>query len=564
MNLKNILPLLSIGILSTNINANLLVPKIDTTNVIDDLTEAKINLNNLGSVEKIITFQEYSYSQFESKNKDYGLYVYIYNPKQIDYLFDTTLNKIEINNNKYSLKYLNSEFEKKYIKFKVKDYSISKANECNRKYDLSSYEIYDYSLSKIRSVKVAKTYTFTGEYTTNNLKCDLDELETIDLEVNHTFYRKPYDSCNSNQIDTVYFKVPNKYLNDYGFLAGVKAEWYRYRTNPIFVMKSDDYKIFSPYIGKNYADGSPDYNIVFACYDQNETLTHYENVYGGNLFNTIDFMFDGGTTGFENYKIPSGTLENYIKNYTYGNKLPCGYSERLFSHCLKNENIDILQGFNSNFENIPKDQKYGYYMKDFSSSDEVTFNATNYDPTANFWEQLKFAFTPNKEFPLDYKTIEKLDDNVNSDVYTSDKYAIDSDSLEDVKTYYNNNKTDNGIYLFRFAYSDYFNIKVLDKKKSDIAAEGVDGYLARQDVYLNFDIISLTFAKDGIFTELPVAMDPINVMAPIINYTTLSTGFLQKILEALKTILLLLVGLLIIFLVVKVILYFKNSKNKRR
>ena len=78
--------------------------KFDESNVLDDLTGSTINgapfsLLNYNFDRKketqILSSIEYSYSFYEDKQSNYGLYVYVYNPKGIKFFEWSSLNKIQ-------------------------------------------------------------------------------------------------------------------------------------------------------------------------------------------------------------------------------------------------------------------------------------------------------------------------------------------------------------------------------------------------------------------------------------------------------------------------------------
>ena len=103
--------------------------------------------------------------------------------------------------------------------------------------------------------------------------------------------------------------------------------------------------------------------------------------------------------------------------------------------------------------------------------------------------------------------------------------------------------------LFRFAQSDYYSLPVdivtirnwtIDKKESGQV------YMAQESVFLNFDIIQLTFNKDGILTIIPVVASPIDIVSDITPPPFIDDGipWWQKLLA-------IIILILIIFLLLK-------------
>ena len=90
----------------------------------------------------------------------------------------------------------------------------------------------------------------------------MEYLETITLDVKHTFYRTQTSSKGAgyqNQLDTVYFAVPQRFFDTYGKLQRIKAEWYEYKTKDIVVTSNQEfydqaYPHIGEYIGYNHND----------------------------------------------------------------------------------------------------------------------------------------------------------------------------------------------------------------------------------------------------------------------------------------------------------------------
>ena len=68
--------------------------------------------------------------------------------------------------------------------------------------------------------------------------------------------------------------------------------------------------------------------------------------------------------------------------------------------------------------------------------------------------------------------------------------------------------------MFRFAATDYYSDYVT--YKSD-GVELCDAKIAKQTVFLNFDVISLTFFKDGESFVVPVVTDSQDIVPDVTN-----------------------------------------------
>ena len=111
-------------------------------------------------------------------------------------------------------------------------------------------------------------------------------------------------------------------------------------------------------------------------------------------------------------------------------------------------------------------------------------------------------------------------------------YIADSD-YNDFMNYYNRYKNGNTIYLFRYMTSEYVAeqaslVKIKGGKIDDNA------YFFKETINLNFDIIDLTFTRDGASTVIPAVMTPIDIIyestPPVQPVEETADNFLKKLL----------------------------------
>ena len=216
---------------------------------IDRVTYPK---NDNGQVE-VVHFVEYCFS-YKNKYKDsYSLYVYVYNPKakpvvtgpnynsiSMSCLLDDEGNAVDYNN--YHLIFHSKSDDNLFYKFRVdlsddyfsfiKSYALSHNN--SRRYCVAGVQLTYVDRDLAQDNTVSFVYDFSGfaegcgsdSYST--LSCKYNKLETVELELGHTFWRSKTSSLgryHQNQLDTVYFSVPERFYNEYGSLQRIKAEW---------------------------------------------------------------------------------------------------------------------------------------------------------------------------------------------------------------------------------------------------------------------------------------------------------------------------------------------------
>ncbi|MDE7087119.1 MAG: hypothetical protein K2O67_02890, partial [Clostridia bacterium] len=258
----------------------------ERTDVLKDLQGATIGgkqfdiadyPHNANGKPQVLTFIEFCYSYYAEKQSDYGLYVYVYNPQDVAFDIDTDCNKIQLNYGnrtsytKFPLEFVKysstAGYEGRIYKFRLKltptqRDDILKAVEQNyRVYKISGIELC--VKNTVTEYACGQTYTYSGYALgygselaeTDTLSCMVDGFDTyVELEVNHTVYRAKGDYYNGeqSQLNSCYFRVPNKFFTDYGKLTEIACEWYEYFTKPILVTEDNyTYDKINALYGKN-------------------------------------------------------------------------------------------------------------------------------------------------------------------------------------------------------------------------------------------------------------------------------------------------------------------------
>lgn len=570
----------------------------DNTNVLDDLKSSTANGKPFDITQypfdedkdaQVISFVEYCYSYKANLRENYGLYIYVYNPKGLNISTNSKSNKIQMataynsdgkpsDYNKFSLEFCSKveegDYKNLFYKFKVVDRKVNgktiaeRVNSNARRYDVSGIELLTYGANTATEYYVGGTYIFTGyaegygsdTNAKNTLNCSIEKLETVELSVKHTFYRSETSSLGSghqNQLDTVYFSVPKRFIEEYGRLQRIKAEWYEYKTKEILVTSNSDlYNKASPYIGVNLGPknkyGQQAYNkdIYYSLGINAGDAGGGMNMarWGWNLgegffhipCETLYYMFLVDNIGeYDPYAsvvdmggVQSNDLYEYIKNYnkTFDNgTLPIkdgSISADLFasdiddSRKIDNESGKIQQG-------------YSYY--DFDADVDLQTLKSWSDTDPSFWENwvnfgLGTAFTggPTEES----KTVAPIQILKATDVQGTDKeiaskllinYADVASLKEEYReatTASNKDDEEKVVVLFRFATSDYYSeaVDIMELGKGFLGSDKYtkdQAYIAQESVFFDFDIIQLTFNKDEVYTVIPVVSSPIDIVNDI-------------------------------------------------
>ena len=581
--------------------------KFDNTNVLDDLKSSRVNGKPFNIADypfdeskdiQVINFVEYCYSYKANQRDNYGLYVYVYNPKGLNLSTNSKQNKIQMavsydaegnatDYEKFSLEFCSKvesgDYKNLFYKFKIVDRKVNgttfdqRVNSNARRYDVSGIELTKYGSSNATEYAVCGTYVFTGYSqgygpdpgAKSTLDCSIDYLEAIELSVKHTFYRSQTSNLGAGyqkQLDTVYFSVPKRYIETYGTLQRIKAEWYEYKTNEILVTSNGNlYNALAPYIGVELGKTPNE----FGMYDYVEDIGYslgigagkagdmYVAQWGYNLgtgylhvpTNALYYMFL--VNNIEEYDpyadtvsiggVESNTLYEWIKNYNLSynsGKLPI--KDGNISADLFESDIDDSRKMNN--ENGVIQMGYSYY--DFDADVDLQTLQSWSSTSPSFWDNwinfgLGAAFSggPTEES----KTVApiqiiKASDLTGTDKEIAERLLVNINDVDSIKAEYNNAVTVTGtndeekvLVMFRFATSDYYahDVDIIELNEgflwTDKHTEG-QAYIAQESVFLDFDIIQLTFNKEGDYTVIPAVSSPIDIVNDITTPTNMPSG----------------------------------------
>ena len=607
----------------------------DHTSVNADLADMDLSgfvYDTAGSIE-FITLAEYCYSANALNFGNYALYVYIYNPARLPISERQDANSVEMavgydeegKPNDYAnipLKLCGistGELSKLIYKFRVMDDGTllrnARTQETDngyRRYDIAGVQLWETGKDNAVDYGVGGTYKFTGYakgYGTDgnaesNLLCTVEELETVELDVKHTFYRTLTSSKGAgyqNQLDTVYFAVPQRFFDTYGKLQRIKAEWYEYKTKDIVVTSNQDfYDKAYPWIGRQTGDFDE-----FGMTEHNEEI-HYalgQNAgdgggglmiakWGWNLGSgylhvpapALYYLFK--VNNIEEYDpyadivsiggVESNALYEYIKNYnkSFDNgTLPI--KDGTISADLFAEDIDDYRKMDTEFGKIQ--QGYSYY--DFDADVDLQKLTSWQETDPSFWENwinwglwdTIFGGIPEEQS----KTVSPIyivqeSDLDGSDNEVADRLLINANDVQALRDYFRDATTVSGtddeekqVVLFRFATTDYYSAAVdIMELRTIIPDKHISGqaYRAWESVFFDFDIIQLTFNRDGKYTVIPAVASPIDIVNDITPPVQMpdDTPWWVKLLS------IILIIVLVVLVVKLVIVIVKKCKQNRQ
>lgn len=256
--------------------------KFDNTSILEDLYGSKdeqgneFDLSNYPVDKKgelqFYTFLEYGYSYYENVQENFALYLYLYNPQQLNFstYLDSNVVRMGTSFKKNSEgEFVASDFEdfnivcvskttgdyaNLFYKFKVLDPSkkllataqkYESENGC-RRYDIAGVYLKTDKSDVTLDTNIGRSFKCSGYMATygenaNNpstFVCNVDVLETLDLKVYQTSYLTGVSSAGAyhhNNVSSVYFAIPQRVFDKYGSLWEIYAQWYECKTAPILV-----------------------------------------------------------------------------------------------------------------------------------------------------------------------------------------------------------------------------------------------------------------------------------------------------------------------------------------
>lgn len=523
----------------------------------------------------LITAMEYGFG-----TSDHTLYLYFFNPSKKP-VVGSDFNKITVatacesdgkptSYNKCSISVCSISTDKLFIKCKLNSgakfyYSFGGA----RHYSIGEVELYGTAedVDGVKSYECGYTFSFSGSG--NSLSCNRTDELTIKLDVHQTSYLTG-DSAKgegySNQINSVYFSIPQAIEAEYGNLYAVDFEYYKYRTAPIILTDNqlscdllmlnrglkaskglflnadgEEYilselnsvenfgylLLFERYFGNipyEYIGVVERYNDRLGIYEKYDEFIEEQGindyivgVKSGNLYDYIFNVFKvdslKNSADSEDRKkilVSANKLQKYFEDYngadpfgkTIGSK---NYPAVLFESSVLSEDYSKENHYVSGSYtledkiNLPSwvDVNYRNWFIHFINGEwGYVFNKNDYDNTVE------------KLSALELVTAKKL-----SSETVVDDLKVSSSDVEALDEFYTRkNAAGENTYLLRYAWTD-------DYYSNYLSADNLDGnfLMVEETVYLDFDIISLSFEKNGKITVIPVVADPTDGFTGIQN-----------------------------------------------
>ena len=536
--------------------------------------------DSTGNVKKctVINVVEWAYGVRDKS--DFALYVYFYNPQAYLINEESAKNKIQIatqynteiinktsdatSYEQFNLLFINkserANYEGLFYKFRVIDKTDSFGKKVladrvytnERRYDISGITLS--TKNEDKEFAVANTYYFSGyasgygadESADSTLTGYCETFETISLNVKSGFYRpKGYstDITTRDQLHFVYFAVPNDYIRKYGEMVAVHATWLNAVLKPMLVTGNQEaYNAILPFLGETIYNTTMSEIGEIRTYDK--LNYRYAGTYlkwpatsvfgisgmltalitgewailsGGPYFNfpastpdapTMDklcLMFNSGDSqdSADTYKVSQSELLTAMQNY----------SRNRVKDVNSTFSSDLFKSVDSAFTevNFTNDKEYvnGEYKEYSLTSTKITQN--NWQ---KFWGTYSEKATETFEGIRCIQAVDELTYNASRDC---EKYFIDESCYTDFQRYYEDNKSANTIYIFRYKASEYYSkgLTLLEGENiENLRKVDSNAYAFQQEIDIGFDIIDITFKSNNNYYVVPVVSNPMDIVFP--------------------------------------------------
>lgn len=491
-------------------------PYIETTSPLSDLLSDQefaerynsgMYLTNSTADIQLIRFSEYAFDSQYSEN--FGLYLYIYNPNPLRNFIADDRNEIELNtsinaySNSYStykLSLISKEnsgtYLNKFYKFKInidKEFYDS-LNKEERHYNIASIELLESGRANATDFTIGSHFVYSGyakgmggsgDYT---LHCETEKFDVIEIRnLGKGYYRTATNSQgigHHTDMFYVYYYIPTQFLENYGKLIKMHCEYYKV---PIVY-----YNVAKQYQNANIKDSFFNRNwLEYTTSSGDKKITNGDTV--ANLLTDKLYVTDDVDTRISAEEIESCYDINSKKIFGVNAHTDEFYNDIELCNDNEDQLIDLLS--------------YG------DESDDSDFT--------KWWNSIFHSIDTSWHSITNLKPIEEIKEKCANDGST---YTIAKEDVESFNKYYDDNKSNGQMYLFRFSTAEVWTSDLVNGTISRTIPIGGSGGTASQiemntkignyfeaTAIIDFDVIDMTFLKNGVESIVPVTMSPVNI-----------------------------------------------------
>ncbi len=432
------------------------------------------------------------------------------------------------------------------LKFKVNVTAADLNNVVgnSRRYDISEFELHYRNASTATAFTAGHYFVCSGYQHSATMPHTMttSDIEVIPISVKQTYFRYANQASVNvqTQVNTVYFAIDKAYWERFDTISAIKAEWFEVHSSPIVVTSDEDaYTELKPYIGKDLSTYAtlPERSLI--AYDRVpvgavdgttiwETRPHW--VYNTNGAHALEITgtnkFLQGACNKLAWLIPyapkNASGEAVWQQTLQGTSISTQEMLNYFETYLKNygwNGTDNTKLHTTGIVGTTVDEGRIYGKQEHVINGKITLDSFTYSDPVESW--LRWLLTGREELEeLNASAIQKVEqgDLALTAESLSKKYLVTETDIDAFTSFCNDAYKNNQVpVVFHFAVTDYF-AKPLGIR---CGAQGFLGgseiydglaYVAKETVFLDFDIIYLDFVKAGVNTIIPVKMSPVNIV----------------------------------------------------
>lgn len=556
-----------IGIFAAELNN-----PMEHTDVLDDLQKKNYILSQFpkdgsASFVSLLDVDEYAYDA-HGDFRYYGIYLYLYNPTgrsinpdtcnvQMSYITTGgTLKPYQ----KYPLEILSvsgdsasGDTDGLFYKFKVSG-TMEMAREVIsnlRTYYFSGIEL-DFG-DGLKDYPLSQRWTFTGYQENFGLrKGDADSLfenrysiEVAEIEIHPASWFTQTSSLGENyrwELSSVYFNIPDYYINQYGNLNDewqtsglrtVRGVYTKGMVNGLLISDQEKYREFtentvfqnlhcsSDYDANKSTTGGMGFAKVLSTQLKGNISTHVINQYDFS-FNMIVGDYYSAATHFS---ISSNRILTECYYPMYSSDLTM--SQKQFLKRFQNSNLYFTSSDTLVNSDWGATQNFGYQSYEVSV-DQGSWNTafqTYASKNANRSWLYKFfnkeLYADQDGYSVDCAPIVELNtvSLLGSNAAVSQKLYVTNEDAESLKSFYQEKKSGNHVYLMRFDCTPYYSSNVVLQQSSGFVTESSDdARYFEKIIYKDFDILEFEFENSyGRREVVAVSCTPTDVVGGIVS-----------------------------------------------
>lgn len=503
---------------------------------------------------EFITAVEYGYNGSKENSGNYGLYVYVYNPSGKEIVAGkstitlATSFSAQAETDIFSASVLdwkpmqlltksvsNKEgYEGTLYKFRVNmEYPEKMTQGKHRRYEIADVTLY-YADGTKHAVKVGNALNCSDYANESTYTAEWKDIDTLDLEVTPVVYRHMTDSTVNTQVNSVYFRVPDKYWQqvngeDVYDLVEIKATWQQKRTTPILV--TNDAPLYNEYDSMNVIGAylykmatKPERSLYVDVFGlPNDSTLHVRKwVYnpndrddfraekGCNEILALYWMFYKDVGDLKEAKVTAEEVRSYYES------------------CSAEQRAAMLKDLEESDKNY--DTRNGAIIKADQLLNFKGREASDFQKWFEKWSGQTFTY----DDVTDVSRIQVLTDEdwaEKKDLETeilSKAYLISEEEIGGFKEAMDKMVEDNKsnplkkerMVILHFSVTDYETYRtVVSTEGGPFGARkfvaGNIAYMAVEDVFLDFKIIYLTYESDVDRYTVPTVMTPMDIMPGI-------------------------------------------------